>query len=221
MLIADRYPPERRGAAMGWLIASTSLGYALSLVLSGWMVGLGGYELAFLVTAIGPVLGAAVAWLALRSTLNVVHTHQRETGLIREMIHNRPAVRLTVGYTFHSWELLGMWAWVPAFLVAALAASAPGGLQGVEFGAYLAGSFHIMGWLASSSMGRLSDRLGRRTVLVTLAAASTACSFVFGWLIGLPIAVVAVVGAVYAFTALGDSPVLSTAITEEIGRAHV
>src|SRR3546814_3230461 len=80
MLIADRYPPERRGAAMGWLIASTSLGYALSLVMSGWMVGLGGYELAFLVTAIGPVLGAAVAWLALRSTPNVVHTHQRETG---------------------------------------------------------------------------------------------------------------------------------------------
>src|SRR3546814_827570 len=34
LLIADRYPPERRGAAMGWLIASTSLGYALSLVLS-------------------------------------------------------------------------------------------------------------------------------------------------------------------------------------------
>src|SRR3546814_7228865 len=78
MLIADRYPPERRGAAMGWLIASTSLGYALSLVLSGWMVGLGGYELAFLVTAIGPVLGAAVAWLALRSTPNVVHTHRSE-----------------------------------------------------------------------------------------------------------------------------------------------
>src|SRR3546814_6632156 len=68
------------------------------------------------------------------------------------MIRNRPAVRLTVGYTFHSWELLGMWAWVPAFLVAALAASESGGLQGVEFGAYLAGSFHIMGWLASSSM---------------------------------------------------------------------
>src|SRR3546814_9872810 len=98
----------------------------LSLVLSGWMVGLGGYELAFLVTAIGPVLGAAVAWLALRSTPNVVHAHQRETGLIREMIRNRPAVRLTVGYTFHSWELLGMWAWVPAFLVAALAASESG-----------------------------------------------------------------------------------------------
>lgn len=35
MLIADRYPPARRGGAMGWFLASASLGYALSLVLAG------------------------------------------------------------------------------------------------------------------------------------------------------------------------------------------
>src|SRR3546814_14078180 len=98
----------------------------LSLVLSGWMVGLGGYELAFLVTAIGPVLGAAVAWLALRSTPNVVHAHQRETGLIREMIRNHPAARRPVGYPFHRWKLLGLWARVPPFLVPAPPASGPG-----------------------------------------------------------------------------------------------
>jgi hypothetical protein len=27
---------------------------------------------------------------------------------------------LICGYTGHSWELLGMWAWTPAFFVAAL-----------------------------------------------------------------------------------------------------
>jgi MFS family permease len=32
MLMADRYPRERRGAAVGWLLASSSLGYALSLL---------------------------------------------------------------------------------------------------------------------------------------------------------------------------------------------
>ncbi|PYO19849.1 MAG: hypothetical protein DMD88_14030 [Candidatus Rokuibacteriota bacterium] len=47
------------------------------------------------------------------------------------------------------------------------------------------------------------------------------CSLTFGWLIGLPVAVVFVVGAVYGFTALGDSPVLSTALTEEVGAAHL
>src|SRR5205814_2685024 len=68
----------------------------------------------------------------------------------------------------------------------------------------------------SSSMGRLSDGLGRRIVLVGLAATSAVCSLAFGWLIGLPVAVIFAVGAVYGFTALGDSPVLSTALTEAV-----
>src|SRR2546428_9952202 len=70
-------------------------------------------------------------------------------------------------------------------------------------------------------MGRLSDRLGRRVLLVTLAAASTVCSFVFGWLIGWPAGVLFFVGAVYGFTALGDSPVLSTAFTEAVSPAYL
>ena len=70
-------------------------------------------------------------------------------------------------------------------------------------------------------MGGLSDRLGRRAVLVGLAASSTACSFAFGWLIGWPMALLFAVGAVYAFTALGDSPVLSTAFTEAVPPAYL
>jgi len=70
-------------------------------------------------------------------------------------------------------------------------------------------------------MGRLSDGLGRRIVLVGLAATSAGCSLAFGWLIGLPIAVILAVGAVYGFTALGDSPVLSTALTEAVSPAHL
>jgi hypothetical protein len=51
MLIADRYPVERRGAAVGWLIASSSAGYALSLLLAAPSLAWGGYETAFLVSA--------------------------------------------------------------------------------------------------------------------------------------------------------------------------
>jgi len=35
MILADHYPVQRRGMAIGSFIASTSFGYALSLVLSG------------------------------------------------------------------------------------------------------------------------------------------------------------------------------------------
>ena len=216
MLISDRYPPERRGSAMGWLIASTSLGYALSLLVSGQMLTLGGYRLAFLVTAGGTAVGSAVALAALRGTPNVIHSHRREHSVRRELARNRPAIRLMTGYTFHSWELLGMWAWMPAFLAAGLVAGGAASITAVATAASLAGGFHVVGFLAAASMGRLSDRLGRRTVLLGLAAASTVCSFAIGWMFGWPISVVVVVGAIYGFTAIGDSPVLSTALTEAV-----
>lgn len=221
MLIADRYPPERRGNAVGWLIASSSLGYALSLLLSGFALRHGGYRLAFLVTAGGPLLAAPIAWWALRSTPNVVHARTAGPRFGREVLRNGKAMRLILGYMFHSWELLGMWTWIPAFLAASFAASGSSGARALEVGAYLSAAFHVMGLLASSSMGRLSDTLGRRSVLLTLAATSTACSFTFGWLLASPALIVALLGALYAFTALGDSPVLSTALTEEVSAGYL
>lgn len=222
MLIADRYPPARRGAAVGWLIASSSLGFALSLLVAGIAIPYGGYPLAFALTAAGSVIGVALAWLALRRTPNVVH--HRPAGGARfggEVLKNGPAMRLMLGYTFHSWELLGMWAWTPAFVAACLVAAGYAGVEAVGFGAFVSAAFHVMGLVSSSSMGRLSDRLGRRSLLVSLAAVSTVCSFVFGWLIGWPLAVVFAVGAVYGFAALGDSPVLSTAITEVVSPSYL
>jgi MFS family permease len=221
MLLADRYAPARRGGAVGWLIASSSLGYALSLALAGATLARGGYRLAFVASAVGPVVGLAVAWFALRSTANVVHPRVRGLGFGGEVVTNRRAMSLILGYMFHSWELLGMWAWAPAFLTASLAVSGSLGLHAVALAATLSSSFHVVGLLASSSMGVLSDRLGRRAVLVTLAGASTACSLVFGWLIDWPIAVVVAVGIVYGFTAVGDSPVLSTALTEAVRPAYL
>ena len=61
MLFADRYPPERRGGAVGWLIASSSAGYALSLVTAGAALRWGGYPLSFLVSALAMAVTLLVA----------------------------------------------------------------------------------------------------------------------------------------------------------------
>jgi MFS family permease len=221
MLFADRYPPARRGAAVGWLIASSSLGYALSLAVSGVAQRLGGYPLAFAATSAGPAMALVLSWVALRGTPTVVH--RRGTGLHfgSAVLTNPQAMRLMSGYTFHSWELLGMWAWTPTFVAASLAIGGLTSGRAVEIGSYLTASFHVMGLVASSSMGALSDRLGRRAVLVGLAGIAALCSFTFGWLVGAPAAVIVAVGAAYGFTALGDSPVLSTAFTEAVNPAYL
>ncbi|HEV8143920.1 MAG TPA: MFS transporter [Methylomirabilota bacterium] len=221
MLFADRYPPARRGAAVGWLIAAMSLGYALSLALTGFALPFGGYALAFTVTATGSVFGTALAAFGLRNTPNVVHPRQAGLAFGREVLKNRTVMLLMAGYTAHSWELLGMWAWVPAFVAASFAISGSHTLEATQLGAYAAASFNVMGLIASSSMGRLSDRLGRRAVLIGCGAVATACSLAYGWMVTWPAAIVIAVGAIYAFSALGDSPVLSTAMTEAVKPAYL
>jgi MFS family permease len=79
MLLADRYDRSRRGAATGWLIASTSVGYAASLALAALAIAVGGYRMAFIVTGMMPAVGAALLLWALRNTENA-STRGRSTG---------------------------------------------------------------------------------------------------------------------------------------------
>jgi MFS family permease len=221
MLIADRYAPGRRGAAMGWFLGASSLGYACALLLIGAALPFGGYPLAFALTAAATVAGCAVALAILRHTPNVVHPRAEHAPFKTAVLRNRNAVLLIAGYTAHSFELLGMWAWTPAFLAAALVVGGVAALTAAEFGAYLAAGLHVMGILSSWSMGVASDRFGRRAVLIAMAGTSAACSLVFGWAIAWPLWLVVALGAIYSFTAIGDSSVLSTATTESVPPAHL
>ena len=223
MILADQYPVQRRGMATGCFIASTSLGYILSLVLSGVAIPLGGYRLSFFVTCICPVLGAFLSWITLYNTrVSQPAPRSKEHSFRTEVVNNRPAVLLIGGYTCHNWELLGMWAWTPAFLASWLALSGTGALSSAAgFGSYVAASFHMAGLVASFTMGSLSDRLGRARVIMILSVISTACSFIFGWSIGWPLVIVLAIGFVYAFSSLGDSPVLSAALTEVVSPAYL
>jgi MFS family permease len=78
-----------------------------------------------------------------------------------------------------------------------------------------------MGLIASFTMGWLSDRLGRAPLMVGLAGVSTLCSFSFGWTIGLPVSIVILVGVVYSFSGLGDSPILSATLTESVNSSYM
>ncbi len=221
MIIADQYTPGSRGMAVGCFIASTSCGYACSLLLSGMAFPLGGYKLSFLLTCSGPLVGWALAFITLRNTFVEAPGRQEGERFTREVLRNRKAMLLIWGYTFHNWELQGMWSWTPAFLTACVGAAGAAQLQAAGSGAQMTAMFHLMGLLSSLSMGALSDRVGRKTVMLAMAGLSTLCSFLFGWSIGWPVALVLCLGGIYAFSSLGDSPVLSAALTESVKPSYL
>jgi len=218
MLLAERFEPALRGRAMGLFLAASSMGYVLALVVGGAVVARAGWRPALFVLALGPLLCFALS-LALFSGERSRRTGApapRRVSFDADLAGNRPAQLMIWGYVFHSWELLGMWAWTPAFIAAALAVQGTTIERAAGLGASLSAIFHVMGIVASATGGALSDRWGRTAVIGGMMLVSSACSFGFGWMLAAPLLLLVVVGSVYGFSALGDSSVYSTGITETV-----
>src|SRR5262245_1519874 len=216
ILIAERFPAATRGRATGFFLAATSIGYAGSLFLTGAVLARFGWRAALVAASLGPVLGAVVAAWTVWGTPTRIYPRRAGQGFSSEFLRNPAARLLTISYTCHSWELLGMWAWTPAFLSASLVLQGQDLARATGGGARLTALFHLTGFLASSTAGYLSDRLGRTTVIIAMLTVSTVCSLAFGWLVAAPFWSLLLVGLVYGFSAVGDSPVLSVALTETV-----
>lgn len=219
MLVAEMVPPERRGRAMGGLLAAGSLGYLLSVFGALGGAALLDYRWGFALCALGPVVGAVAGTLALKGHPNRPHPAKPgvEAGMWRSFLAPI-SLLLTLGYVAHTWELLGLWGWLPAFLAASLGNL---GLGPVGLGLAVAVAVHLSGVFATLITGRASDRFGRRGVLVVSALASGMLTATLGWSAAWhPLAALAL-ACLASFAAYGDSGVLSAAMTEAVPPRHL
>lgn len=216
-LIAQRVEGTRRGRAFGWYIAATALGYAASLALSSAMIALGGWRGAFYATACGPWVGTLLTVRVLRHTPNRVEPppHDPATANVwKAVCTNKGALLAVLGYTAHSWELLGMRAWMPTFVATSLALGAGTDIRAASIGASISAVMTATSVFGNISAGSWSDRWGRTTVALLLSGLSVACSFAMGWCVAMPLWGIVSLGVLYSATAFGDSSIYSTALTE-------
>lgn len=216
-IVAQRFAAHRQGRALGVYLAAASLGYAVSLFFSSAMLPLHGWRGVFLLAACGPVAGTMLAFWVLKDTPNWRHPRLPGHGpgsALRQVLANRPVMLAIWGYVFHAWELLGLWAWLPAFLSLALVRNGYGSLEATSLGATLSAFTYLAAAGGNVLGGGLSDRYGRTAVILVMSLTSLAGSFVFGWLLSMPVWLLVVVAVLYNFTAVADSSVHSSALTE-------
>ncbi|MGD9951149.1 MAG: MFS transporter [Burkholderiales bacterium] len=218
-MVNEHVARARRGRAMGLMIAASSAGYALALGVAGLAVAYGGWRAALGAIAAMPALSWIIALIATRGTPNVVHPRPEGHTVfaaIPAVLRNRKGMLSVWGYTFHSWELLGLWAWMPAFLTAALMASGEGAAQAAAVGLSLSALTYVANIAGSITGGIMSDRWGRTQTILLWSCVSLALSFSIGWLIALPVALLVAIACLYNFAGIADSSVHSTVIAESV-----
>jgi MFS family permease len=221
-LIAERFAPQQRSRGMGWFLAAASLGYGIGLLGSGLLLPLWGWRGALLFCASGTVLATLLSFITLRDTLNVTHApehHARPWTAIREVWRNRPAMLSIWAYAAHAWEVLGFWAWLPAFLAAALANQGSISTSSAALALLLSAAGHLVSVPGNVLGGVLADRHGPGRVMLWFSGVSVVCSFVFGWLFAAPVALLALMAVLYNLSAVGDSAIYSSA-TSALTPAH-
>ena len=214
-LINDHVERARRGRAMGYLIAGSSAGYAICLLAAGAALHFTGWRGALGVVALLPVVSWITGVWVLRKTPNTVHARPAGESLLASLPavwRNRKGMLSIWSYTFHNWELLGLWAWLPAFLTAALL------LQGYppENALMFAALTYVANIAGSIVGGTMADRWGRLPTILTWSCVSLALSFSIGWLVALPLVLLIALACLYNFAGIADSSTHSLVLAESV-----
>jgi MFS family permease len=218
-LINEHVAQSRRGRAMGFLIAGSSAGYAVCLAVAGLALKFTDWRGALAVVAAMPALGWFFAFYSMKQTPNTVHPRPVGESLFAALPavwRNRRGMLSIWGYTFHNWELLGLWAWLPAFLTAALMSQGSGPAQAATLALSLSALTYVANIAGSIVGGTMADRWGRTQTILLWSCVSLALSFAIGWLIALPIALLVALACLYNFAGIADSSTHSTVLAESV-----
>lgn len=218
-LASNRFADKGRGTAVSVFVGSGYAGTTVSYVLMGVLLELlEGWESAYVVTTLPGLAGIViVTLLAYGRSARMPRTEgvDRSGGwLTLSPLRDRRLVLVIMAYALHTAELFVARLWLPMLLGAALLLGGFDADSAASRAATLSGFMFMTGVFSVLFGGWMSDRAGRIETAMLIFAVSGLCSFLAGWLVGLPLAYLVVLGFVYGFSTAADSAIYSTAVTE-------
>jgi MFS family permease len=225
--LAGVYPPGMkilagwfeggRGFAIGVLVGALTVGSALPHLLRA--VGGVGQPRAVLYGAAGLAAVGGGLVLLVEPGPHQAPAAPFDPGTIPRMLRDAPTMLANGGYFGHMWELYAVWTWIPAYLVASIAANGGGG--SAELASLLAFGTIAVGGGGAVVAGYGADRFGRTSVTsLSMVVSGLACigaGFVFGRSLFLLVPFV----LIWGFAIVADSAQFSAAVSEVAEESYV
>jgi MFS family permease len=208
MKMASTWFKDRRGLAIGCIVAALTAGKALPYLLSG-------IDVLSLTFAVGVpslmALGAAVlVAVGYRDGPYLVPPRPFSWGLAGTVLREPGVRRATGGYLGHMWELYAFWAWIPGFLAASLAAQ--GKIEAMaKFWAFV---MVAVGAAGAVWGGLAADRFGRPRVTRIALVVSGVCCILSPLFFQAPFWMLVVFGMVWGVAVIADSAQFSAMVSE-------
>lgn len=211
-LLAEIFPQEQRGKAIGIYVSSLVVGTGVSFLLSGMLVKIFHWDMLIILTSVGALLGALLVHRL--GEIPVKTVKNKLTWELVKKVTRRPSIKVNISYMGHMWELHAMWPWIAPFMVAMFGIHGYPEKDAQMYGNIIGGFSIIIGSIATWLGGALSDQYGRSKTILIFLLGSILCSLTIGWVGVWSIGATCILVILYGFLVIGDSPIFSTAITE-------
>ena len=226
--LAGVYPPgmkiltgwfrDGRGFAIGVLVGALTVGSALPHLLRA-LGGVGSPRVVLYGAALLATAGGLLALLVEPGPYQAP-TAPFDPGAIGRMLRDRGTMLANGGYFGHMWELYAVWTWIPAYLVASIAANGGSGASsGVA--SLLAFSAIAVGGVGAVSAGVAADRFGRTTVTIVSMGISGVACVAAGLLFGSSLYLLAPFVLIWGIAIVADSAQFSAAVSELAEESYV
>jgi MFS family permease len=210
--LTDELDGKAASRAVSFNAAGIGLSGALSFAVAGWIGTVAGWQAAFATAAGSTAIALVIALTLFPVGRQPSPSPARNTFDFRPVFRNVTALRYSLGYCVHTWEMFVVRSWAVAFLTFVMVEHEAVPLFFLP--TMVAMFMELTGTMASVAGNEVAQRIGRRRWIIMVMITAMVCALLVGISAGLGYVWAAIACLVYNAVIYADSAALTAGTVE-------